>query len=65
MAQSTQLKLGSVVFTVFWTAYMLWYSGSLHPVNVIMMSLVGLAVGYGWYRAMRWQLPRGLAPLRR
>ena len=52
MTQSIQLKLGSLIFTAFWTASMLWYSGSLHPLNVILMMLSGLAVGYGWYRAM-------------
>jgi hypothetical protein len=65
MTQSTCLKLAAILFTAFWIAYMLWYSDSISPLSFLLMVLSGLVVGYGWYRAMRWQLPRGRVPLRR
>jgi hypothetical protein len=54
----TQLKLCAVMFTVLWTGWMLWSSGSLDRVNVILMTICGAAAGYAWYRAMRWQFRR-------
>jgi hypothetical protein len=62
MNPATQLKRGSAVFTVFWIAGMLWWSGSLAPGNVIATTVCGLIVGYAWYRVMRWQLARGRLP---
>jgi hypothetical protein len=56
---ATQLKLCAVMFTVLWTVWMLWSSGSLDRVNVIMLSICGIAAGYAWYRVMRWQFRRG------
>jgi hypothetical protein len=42
---------------------MLWSSGSLDHVNVILLSICGIAAGYAWYRAMRWQFQRsGMLP---
>jgi hypothetical protein len=59
----TRLKLSAVAFTVLWTGWMLWWSGSYDRVNIIMLTICGVAVGYGWYRAMRWQFRRiGLLP---
>jgi hypothetical protein len=52
------LKAGAIVFTLLWTAWMMWWSGSFSRVNVIILALCGTAVGYLWYRAMRWQLER-------
>jgi hypothetical protein len=60
-----QLKLSAVVFTVMWIGWMLWRSGSLDRVNVIMLAICGVVVGYAWYRAMRWQLSRGRVPSRK
>jgi hypothetical protein len=57
-----RLKLSAGVFTVLWTGRMLWWSGSLDRVNVIMLAICGVVVGYVWYRAMRWQLSRGRVP---
>jgi hypothetical protein len=54
----TQLKLCAILFTVLWTVWMLWSSGSLDRVNVILMTICGMAAGYAWYRAMRWQFRR-------
>ncbi len=54
----TQLKLCALMFAVLWTGWMLWSSGSLDRVNVILMSACGAAAGYAWYFAMRWQFRR-------
>ena len=63
MNTTTQLKLYAVMFTVLWTGWMLWSSGSLDRVNVILLSTCGIAAGYAWYRAMRWQFQRsGMLP---
>ena len=57
------LKLGTAIFAILWTAWMVCWSGSDDGLNVIILSLCGVAVGYGWYRAMRWQFRRkGLLP---
>jgi hypothetical protein len=57
------LKFGAVIFAILWTAWVACWSGSDDGVNVIILSLCGTAVGYGWYRAMRWQFRRkGLLP---
>jgi len=37
------------MFTVLWTGWMLWSSGSLDRVNVILMTICGTAAGYAWY----------------
>ena len=58
------VKLSAVVFAVLWTGWMVWWSGSFDPVNIIMLTICGAVAGYAWYRAMRWQLPRGRVPSR-
>jgi hypothetical protein len=58
MNPATQLKLCAIMFTVLWTGWMLWSSGSLDRVNVIMLTGCGVAAGYAWYRAMLWQFRR-------
>jgi hypothetical protein len=65
MTASLLLKFCSAGFAVLWIAGMLWFSQPLDAVNVVITTLCALAVGYGWYRAMRWQLPRGRIPSRR
>ena len=63
MNTDIRLKLCAVAFTILWTGWMLWWSGSLDRVNVTMLTICGGAVGYFWYRAMRWQFRRiGLLP---
>ncbi|MGY4467746.1 hypothetical protein ACVWWK_003455 [Bradyrhizobium sp. LB9.1b] len=52
------LKAGAIVFTLLWTAWMTWWSGSFSSANVVVLALCGAAVGYLWYRAMRWQFER-------
>ncbi|KGT81436.1 hypothetical protein MA20_01410 [Bradyrhizobium japonicum] len=57
------LKAGAVTFTVLWTAWMMWWSGSYSSVNLVILTLLGTLVGYFWYRAMRWQFERmGMLP---
>ncbi|MDD1519961.1 hypothetical protein DCG74_14145 [Bradyrhizobium sp. WBAH42] len=59
------LKAGAIVFTLLWTAWMMWWSGSFSSANVVILALCGAAVGYLWYRAMRWQFERmGMLPRR-
>jgi glycopeptide antibiotics resistance protein len=52
------LTMGAVVFAVLWTAWMVLWSGSYDIANVIILAVCGIAVGYFWYRAMRWQFRR-------
>jgi hypothetical protein len=57
------LKAGAVTFTVLWTAWMMWWSGSYSSANLVILMLIGTLVGYLWYRAMRWQFERmGMLP---
>ena len=63
MNPTTPLKLSAIAFAVLWTIWMVWWSGAFDRVNVIMLTICGIAVGYGWYRAMRWQFRRrGMLP---
>jgi hypothetical protein len=63
MTSTIPLRLSAVVFTVLWTGWMMWWSGSLDRVNVIMLSICGVVAGYAWYRAMRWHFQRrGMLP---
>ena len=43
---------------------MLWWSGSFERANIVATAICGAALGYGWYRFMRWQLSRSLVPER-
>jgi len=58
MVPVAPLKLSAIVFAATWTGWILWWSGSLDPVNVVMLLICGGAVGYAWYRAMHWQFRR-------
>jgi hypothetical protein len=63
MTPTTSLKLSAIAFAVLWTGWMLWWSGTFDRVNVIMLAICGIAVGYAWYRVMRWQFQRrGMLP---
>jgi hypothetical protein len=55
------LKLAAVSFAVLWTLWMLWWSGSLDRVNVVLLTLCGAVAGYLWYLAMRWFARRARA----
>ena len=52
--RSTPLKIGAIAFAVLWAAWMIWSSGSLDRVNIIMFSISGAVVGFLWYLGMRW-----------
>jgi hypothetical protein len=58
MDQAKRLKLGSVVFAVFWTAGMVVWNGEYHPASIVILSVCGAAGGYFWYRAMHWSFRR-------
>jgi hypothetical protein len=36
---------------------MLWWNGSFETSNLIITAVIGVAVGYSWYRFMRRRLP--------
>jgi hypothetical protein len=55
---ATSSKLSAIAFTVLWAGWMIWWSGSYDRVNVAMLAICGIAVGYVWYRAIRWQFQR-------
>ena len=58
------LKAGAIALTLLWTAWMMWWS-SFSSANVVILAVCGAAVGYLWYRAMRWQFERmGMLPQR-
>ena len=59
------LKAGAIIFTLLWTAWMMWWGGSFSSANAVSLAVCGAAVGYLWYRAMRWQFERmGMVPRR-
>jgi hypothetical protein len=62
MDQAKRLKWSAVAFTIFWIVAMLWWSGELHPANIIILTICGTIAGYLWYLAMRLTFQR-LRPL--
>ncbi|SDJ35634.1 MULTISPECIES: hypothetical protein [Bradyrhizobium] len=54
MKPTMPLKYCSIAFAVLWAGWMLWWSGTFTPANIIILSVCGAVVGYFWYRAMRW-----------
>ena len=54
MTPTTPLKLCAIAFTVLWSGWMLWSSGSYEPANIIIWAVCGSIAGYLWYRGMRW-----------
>jgi hypothetical protein len=57
MTPLVRLQLGAVLFGVCWIAGMLWWNGSFETSNLIITTVIGVAVGYFWYRIMRRRLP--------
>ena len=57
MNPTSGLRWSAIFFTVFWTAGMLWWNGSFETSNLIITTVIGVAVGYFWYRIMRRRLP--------
>jgi hypothetical protein len=58
MKPTTPLKLCAIAFTVLWSGWMLWWSGSYDRANVIILTICGSIAGYLWYLAMRWWFRR-------
>ena len=54
MTPTTPLKLGAIAFTILWSGWMLWSSGTYEPANIILLAVCGSVAGYFWYRAMCW-----------
>jgi hypothetical protein len=54
MDQAKRLKLGAIFFSIFWIGGMLWWSGELHPANIVILTICGSVGGYLWYLAMHW-----------
>jgi hypothetical protein len=52
----TSLRRGAIVAAILWTCWMIWWSGSLAPADIIILSICGAAFGYVWYVAMRFVL---------
>jgi glycopeptide antibiotics resistance protein len=50
---SNPLKLA-----LLWMLWMLSWSGSFDRINLLMLSVCGVIIGYVWYCAMRRQLRR-------
>jgi hypothetical protein len=50
---TTSLKWSAILFAVLWTVWMVWWSASVQPANVIIFAICGVLVGYFWYRGMR------------
>jgi hypothetical protein len=60
---TTPLKFSAIVFAILWTGWMLWWSGSFAPANVVILSICGSVAGVGWFFAMRFIFQhRGLLP---
>jgi hypothetical protein len=55
---NTSLKRSAIVAAIFWTGWMIWWSGSLATADIIILSICGVAFGYAWYVAMRFVLVR-------
>ena len=53
---NTSLKRGAILAAILWAGWMIWWSGSLAPANIVILSICGVAFGYVWYVAMRYVL---------
>ncbi len=58
MNSTSGLRLSAIFFTVFWTAGMLLWRGTLQPASVVLTVIGGCVAGYICYRLMRWRLAR-------
>jgi hypothetical protein len=60
MNDLNRLRLGSIVFALVWTVFMVWWTGADDTVSTMLISLSGAIVGATWYGAMRrWAIRRG------
>jgi hypothetical protein len=62
MNSTSGLKLSAIFFTVFWTAGMLWWRGTLQPASVVLTVIGGCVAGYLWYLLMRRWVVRQVPP---
>jgi hypothetical protein len=58
MKPTTPLKRSANAFTVLSFGWMLWWSGSYDPANIIILAICGSIAGYVWYYALRWSFRR-------
>jgi hypothetical protein len=49
----TTLKWGSVVLAIFWTGWMMYWTGSFDVAAIVIWSICGAAFGVFWYFGMR------------
>jgi hypothetical protein len=54
MQSQMSLKWSATAFAVLWTVWMVWWSGSIQPANVVILAICGVMVGYFWYLGMHW-----------
>lgn len=63
MHPETPLKLSSIAFAIFWTAWMVWWSDEFSAVNIGILTACGALGGWLWFLGMRWYFRRkGLLP---
>jgi xanthine/uracil permease len=59
MTNSLRRNLSALAFAVFWTVFMVWWSGDYGIANIVILAVCGLIVGAVWAWAMgRVQLRR-------
>jgi formate hydrogenlyase subunit 3/multisubunit Na+/H+ antiporter MnhD subunit len=51
---TASLKWSAILFAMLWTVWMVWWSASVQPANVIILAVCGTLAGYFWYLGMRW-----------
>src|SRR4051812_28414859 len=53
MNSKARLKVLSACFALFWTVWMVLWSGAYSLVNILVLALGGVLVGWAWYAGMR------------
>jgi hypothetical protein len=62
---TASLKWSAILFAVLWTVWMVWWSGSVQPANVIILAICGtLAIARAHSRARDQQQDDACATLR-
>jgi hypothetical protein len=51
---STPLKISAIAFALLWTTWMLWWSGSPEPANIVILAICGGVAGMCWFVATRF-----------
>jgi membrane associated rhomboid family serine protease len=52
MTTSLRRNLSALAFAVFWTVFMVWWSGDYGITNIVILAVCGLIVGAVWAWAM-------------